>query len=227
MSEIVCPKCGKLQETSRSDYKYLESGLDNVIICDIEMIKCSCGEESALIPRILAVHKAIANCLFEKETQLTGKEIRFLRKEMGLKGRDFANLVSVDNATLSRWENGKTKPSVKADRLIRVLYAIKMKPAKELASITFKAISRGQSEIAIHVMTTKEEINLAFKRANYLFHKDIDVPILDFHERIYEWIGPTTLRVSLSLSKQMMIKNESTCFEEIAAADNYGYALAA
>lgn len=227
MSEIVCPNCGKSQETSRGNYRYLESGLDNVIICDIEMIKCSCGEESALIPGILAVHKAIANSLLEKETQLTGKEIRFLRKEMGLKGRDFANLVSVDNATLSRWENGKTKPSVKADRLLRVLYAIKMKPAKELASITFKAISRGQPETPIHVMATKEEINLAFKRANYGLYKDIDVPILDIQERIREWVGTAIFKASFRMSKQTIIKNESTCFEEIAAADNYGYALAA
>ena len=227
MTDLICPKCGKLQETSRSDYKYLESGLDNVLICDIEMVKCSCGEECALIPGILAVHKAIANCLLEKETQLTGKEIRFLRKEMGLKGRDFANLVSIDNATLSRWENGKTKPSVKADRLIRVLYAVKMKSAKELASITFKAISRGQSEIAIHVITTMEEINSAFKRTNYAFYKDIDVQIYNFHGRNYEWIGPTTIRVSLHSSEEMVIKNEITCFEEILAADNYGYALAA
>jgi putative zinc finger/helix-turn-helix YgiT family protein len=201
MSKLVCPKCGKLRETSRSDYKYLESGLDNVIICDIDMIKCSCGEESALIPRILAVHEAIANCLLEKETQLTGKEIRFLRKEMGLRGKDFANLVSVNNATLSRWENGKTTPSVKADRLIRVLYAVKMKPARELASITFKAISRGQSEIAIHVMTTRDKINLAFKRANYALYKDIDYPILDLYEK---------LEMGMSI-----------------VADNYGYALAA
>lgn len=201
MSEIVCINCAKSQETFRGDYKYLESGLDNVMICDIEMIKCSCGEESALIPRILAVHEAIANCLLEKETQLTGKEIRFLRKEMGLKGKDFADYVSVDNATLSRWENGKTKPSVKADRLIRVLYAVRMKSAKELASITFKAISRGQSEIAIHVMTTKEEINLGFKRANYVLYKDIDYLNLDFHEEI---------ETGMSIS-----------------ADNYDYALAA
>lgn len=121
MTELACPNCGKLQGTFRGDYRYLESGLDHVIICDVEIIRCSCGEESALIRGILAVHKAIANCLLEKETQLTGKEIRFLRKEMDLKGRDFANLVGVDNATLSRWENGKTKPSIKADRLIRVL----------------------------------------------------------------------------------------------------------
>jgi putative zinc finger/helix-turn-helix YgiT family protein len=201
MSEIVCPNCGKSQESFRGDYQYLESGLDNVTICDIEMIKCNCGDESALIPRILAVHEAISNCLLEKDTQLTGKEIRFLRKEMGLRGKDFANLVSIDNATLSRWENGKTKPSVKADRLIRVLYAIKMKPAKELASITFKPISRGQSEIAIHVMTAKKEINLAFKRANYALHKDTDYPILNLRDKLETGVP--------------------------IAADNYGYALAA
>lgn len=78
---------------------------------------------------------------------------------------------------------------------------------------------------------TEKDIQLALEKSNYAFYKDIDVPILDFHEkiyeRVYEWIGPATLRVSLKLSEQMMIKNESTCFEEIEAADNYGYALAA
>jgi putative transcriptional regulator len=155
MTEIACPSCGKLQGTSKGDYRYLESGLDNVIICDVEMIKCACGEESALIPAIIALHKAIANFLLEKETQLTGKEIRFLRKEMELRGKDFANMVGVDNATLSHWESGRTKPPIKADRLIRVLYAIKMKPEKELASSTFKAISRKPSKIPIHVMADR------------------------------------------------------------------------
>jgi putative zinc finger/helix-turn-helix YgiT family protein len=201
MSELVCPKCGKLQETSRSDYKYLESGLDNVIICNIEMIKCSCGEESALIPRILAVHEAIANCLLEKENQLTGKEIRFLRKEMGLKGRDFADLVNIDNATLSRWENGKTKPSVKADRLIRVLYSSKMKPTKELASILFNPISQRQSEISIHLIATKEGIIAVFKGPNYALYKDVDY-----------------------LFSDLIYKQET---EVSIAADNYVYALAA
>ncbi len=201
MNEMVCSNCGKSQETSRGNYRYLESGLDNVIICDIEMIKCSCGEESALIPRILAVHEAISNCLLEKETQLTGKEIRFLRKEMGLKGRDFADLVGVDNATLSRWENGKTKLSVKADRLIRVLYSVKMKPAKELASIKFKAISQGQSEIAIHVIITKEGVIAVFKGPNYALYKDVDYLILDLNDNIET--------------------------EVPIAADNYSYDLAA
>ena len=201
MTDLICPKCGKLQETSRSDYKYLESGLDNVLICDIEMVKCSCGEECALIPGILAVHKAIANCLLEKETQLTGKEIRFLRKEMGLKVSSFAVMVCLANANCTAGKMEKLNYVSWLTAFCRVLYAVKMKSAKELASITFKAISRGQSEIAIHVITTMEEINSAFKRTNYAFYKDIDVQIYNFHGRNYEWIGPTTIRVSLHSSE--------------------------
>jgi len=157
MSEIVCPNCGKLQATSKGEYKYLESGLDNVIICDVEMIKCECGVESALIHGILALHEAIAICLLEKETHLTGKEIKFLRKEMGLKGKVFANLVGIDNATLSRWENDKSKPSTRADRLVRFLYATKMKPekAEEIASITYKVSPPKQPKIPIHVMANR------------------------------------------------------------------------
>ncbi len=157
MSEMFCPRCGKVLETSRGDYKYLESGLDNVIICNVEMIKCDCGMESALIKGILALHEAIANCLLDKETHLTGKEIKFLRKEMGLKGKVFANLVGIDNATLSRWENNKSRPSARADRLIRFLYATKMKPekAEEIASITYKVSPVKQSSMPIHVMADR------------------------------------------------------------------------
>ncbi len=154
MTEMVCSHCGKVQEASRGNYRYLESGLDNVIICDVEMIECDCGEKSALIPRIIALHEAIADCLLEQETYLTGKEIRFLRKNLGLKGKIFANLVGVDNATLSRWENDKSKPSGRADRLIRFLCASKMKPekAEEIASLTFKASPPKQPKVPMHVM---------------------------------------------------------------------------
>lgn len=157
MTEMVCSNCGKLQEASRGNYRYLESGLDNVIICDVEMIECGCGEESALILGIIALHEAIANCLLEQETYLTGKEIRFLRKNLGLKGKIFAKLVGVDNATLSRWENDKSKPSARADRLIRFLYATKMKPekAEEIASITYKVSPPKQPQIPIHVMANR------------------------------------------------------------------------
>lgn len=159
MTEMVCSHCGKVQDSFRGNYRYLESGLDNVIICDIEMIECDCGEKSALIPRIIALHEAIADCLLGQETYLTGKEIRFLRKNLGLKGKVFANLMGVDNATLSRWENDKSKPSARADRLIRFLYASKMKPekAEEIASLTFKVPSPQHPQLPLHVIADRRK----------------------------------------------------------------------
>jgi len=158
MNKIECPSCGRMIETLEGDYQYLESGLDNVVLCGFEIIKCTCGEESVILPRILEIHNVIAECILEKKTQITGKEIRFLRKNMGLKGKIFANLVGVDHATLSRWENGKAIPSLRADRLIRFLYANKMKKpekAEELASRTFEAIRQGQPAIPIHVIADR------------------------------------------------------------------------
>jgi putative zinc finger/helix-turn-helix YgiT family protein len=159
MNEMECTHCGKVQESFRGNYHYLESGLDNVIICDVEMIECDCGEKSALIPRIIALHEAIADCLLGQETYLSGKEIRFLRKNLGLKGNVFANLVGVDHATLSRWENDKSKPSARADRLIRFLYASKKRPekAEEIASLTFKKYSSKQPKPPLHVLADTQK----------------------------------------------------------------------
>ena len=154
MTEMTCSHCGKVQEAFRGNYRYLESGLDNVIICGVDLIDCDCGETSAVIPRIIALHEAIADCLLEQDTYLSGKEIRFLRKNLGLKGKVFANLVGVDQATLSRWENDKSKPSARADRLIRFLYASKKKPekAEEIASLTYKTPPPDQPKPPLHLL---------------------------------------------------------------------------
>jgi putative zinc finger/helix-turn-helix YgiT family protein len=159
MNPIKCPTCGRMQETIKGDYQYRESGLDNVLICGIEIFNCkNCGEESALIPNILELHKTIAKCLLTQKRRLTGKEIRFLRKHMAMQGKVFAELIGVDNATVSRWENGKENPSDIADRCIRMFYAIIMnlhEEANELIKNIFPVITSGQPEIPISVMASK------------------------------------------------------------------------
>ena len=136
MREIQCPVCQEKHETFTGDYRYLESGLDNVIVCGIEIYRCSCGE-SALLPSPLALHDAIANCLLNQKESLSGQEIKFLRKRLSLSGRDFARHLGVDNATVSHWENGKDNPSELADRLIRLFYANRL-PAEERQKIWLK-----------------------------------------------------------------------------------------
>lgn len=119
---MKCPECGQTMIKGMRDYRYIESGLSNVILKNIPVYKCPCGNEMPEIRAIERIHQKIAEDLFRKPALLTGEEIRFLRKEMGLKAVELANILGVSKVTVSRWEN-QTKPiGVVSDRLIRLLY---------------------------------------------------------------------------------------------------------
>jgi transcriptional regulator with XRE-family HTH domain len=53
---------------------------------------------------------------------LSGADIRYLRKQLGLSARQWAVLLRIDSATLSRWENGEEPIGSQSDALIRLLY---------------------------------------------------------------------------------------------------------
>lgn len=118
-----CPKCDMTMERRKKQpYRYRESGLKNIVITVPARVCRNCGEIMPEIPNIKGLHSAIADCLFEKPAPLIGPEIRFLRKEMGMKAKDFASLVGVSAVTVSRWETGAEKIGHTADRLVRCLY---------------------------------------------------------------------------------------------------------
>jgi putative zinc finger/helix-turn-helix YgiT family protein len=150
MKEITCPNCSKNHETKLGEYHYTESGLPNVWLLGAEVFECECGERFAFIPCIRELHKLIARDIVTQENSLSGPEIRFLRKIMGLKAKDFANLVGVKNVTVSRWERGEINPPELTDRFIRLFYASTMNLpdiAQELASTTFHKPKRQQAQI--------------------------------------------------------------------------------
>lgn len=116
------------------------------------MFECDCGEKFAFIPCIQELHKLIAEALLKQEDQLSGREIRFLRKHMGLKAKDFANELGVRNVTVSRWESGDFPPSESLDRFIRLLYAARMglgEISMELVKEKFPKLKKGQKEAPI------------------------------------------------------------------------------
>jgi len=158
MTKHNCLRCGEVYQTRIGDYHYLESGLDSLWISGIEIYRCACGESGA-IPQPLKIHRAIAECLLQKETPLSGKEIRFLRKHMAMKAIDFAKLVGVDNATVSRWENEKDKPSDIADRAIRLFCAVRLgyKGAKQLIDDIFPKIDPQKQTIPIYIAADQLE----------------------------------------------------------------------
>ena len=71
------------------------------------------------------LHRSIAEMLVRKARALTGREIRFLRKNAGLPAKKFATLLQVSPEHLSRVENGHYKSLGRStDQLVRVIASL-------------------------------------------------------------------------------------------------------
>lgn len=122
-----CYSCKSEMKKTRMNYSYKESGLDNVVLKGITAYVCPrCGEVNPVIRNALAMHRRLAQAIVSKKSILSNRELIFLRKEMGIKAIDLAQIMGVSKVTVSRWENGKERISSVADRLVRTLYRLKI-----------------------------------------------------------------------------------------------------
>jgi putative zinc finger/helix-turn-helix YgiT family protein len=118
----VCPECGGNAKVVRKDYRFRESGLNNVFLKDIEVVACTkCRNESPRIPNHDDLMRTIAVALIDKPSELAGDEVRFLRKYLGEGGAAFAQLLGINRSHLSRVENGAMAISRQTDRLVRTV----------------------------------------------------------------------------------------------------------
>lgn len=137
---MKCPMCGTVMMSGRENFKYEASGLDYVTLVNIEVRRCGkCGEWEAVIPHMEGLHRVIARTIAKFPTRLRGDEIRFLRTYLGLSSADCAELLGVAPATMSRWENEKSKSemSLGFERMLRLMVfnrePIQSYPLSELA----------------------------------------------------------------------------------------------
>jgi putative transcriptional regulator len=115
--------CGNNMTTGKGNHGYIEARLDNVVLVGIPMHRCTaCGEVMPELKNIEKIHNSIAEALIKKSASLTGKEVRFLRKEMDKSAKDLAALLSVSPVTVSRWETGAEPVGIVSDKLVRMLY---------------------------------------------------------------------------------------------------------
>jgi putative zinc finger/helix-turn-helix YgiT family protein len=113
-------------ESSRENHRWDASGLLNLVLVDVEVRRCpNCGEQSVVIPRIEALHRALAMMLIRRPGRLGPREIRFLRKWLGWSGQEFAKHFGVAPTTVSRWESVETPTPMggTAERLLRLAVA--------------------------------------------------------------------------------------------------------
>jgi transcriptional regulator with XRE-family HTH domain len=113
------------EATVERPYRYDLSGLDNVFLAGITVYECPrCDIRVPVIPRIAQLHDVIAKGLLFKEGALSGREIRFLRKNAGMSAKEFARYIGIDSSHLSRIENGKLEHfSLATDKLARAVVA--------------------------------------------------------------------------------------------------------
>jgi transcriptional regulator with XRE-family HTH domain len=72
-----------------------------------------------LLSKINELTQIIASALVLKPSELTGKEIRFLRKYIGLTGEQFGRKLGLTKEHVSRIENEKLPVGAQTERLIR------------------------------------------------------------------------------------------------------------
>jgi putative zinc finger/helix-turn-helix YgiT family protein len=122
MKGMDCSNCGAPARVVHSTYELKEVGLKNVVLQGIEIVKCPmCKNEDPIIPNMNGLMRALALAVIEKPYRLTGEEVRFLRKYLGLTGEEFSRLIHVDKTTLSKWENNDDRIGDQSDRLVRLV----------------------------------------------------------------------------------------------------------
>jgi DNA-binding transcriptional regulator YiaG len=115
-----CSDCGSEARVERGTWRFRESGLDNVVLKGIEIVKCpACGNEEPILPNLDGLLRVIAVAIVTNRLPLTGPEVRYLRKYLEMSGDQFARILHTDKSTLSKWETGAVNIGSKSDLLIR------------------------------------------------------------------------------------------------------------
>ena len=101
-------------------YRYTECGLDNVLIEGVDLLVDNASERCVTIPNVNGLHRAIACGIVRRPSGMAGKELRFLRTEMGMTQAELAALVHREPLAVSRWERGEGTIDSNAEALIRL-----------------------------------------------------------------------------------------------------------
>lgn len=166
--DTTCYECGaKMKAKVIERYHYKESGLDNVYLRNILSFTCpDCKDTVVDIPAPVQLHIVLSLAIASKEGMLTGPEIRFLRKEVGMPSKSLAEKMGVDPVTLSRWENdsGDANKPKSSDRLVRMTFRVMMcERLDTLISYLERIISRAEV-----VSSTNKTINIDTEQMKFV-----------------------------------------------------------
>lgn len=102
--------------------RYRGCGLDNVYLVNgFRYMSLASGQEVLHIEDIPGLHRAIAEAIVDSPIDLDAKTFKFLRKEQDMSQRQLAEILGVEEQTVSNWERAKTPIPKYASLVLRTL----------------------------------------------------------------------------------------------------------
>ena len=116
------PRRKEFIATAEKPFHFVDCGLDNVYLIGIRYFQEPDGELVAEIPALTQLMQLIAHDIVTCPLDLSGNELRFLRKRLGKKATEFCKYLGIEPETLSRMENDKQPISAQVQKLARLSY---------------------------------------------------------------------------------------------------------
>ena len=101
-------------------YHYTESGLRNIWLMNGYVVKRTPYGETISIRDLEGLHRYVGSVI-ARQPGLSGPELRFLRKELGMSQRELAEFVGTSEQNVSLWERRGRIPQA-ADRIVKLAY---------------------------------------------------------------------------------------------------------
>ena len=101
-------------------YHYTESGLRNIWLVNGYVEKRTPYGKAVSIRDLEGLHEYIGSVI-ARQSNLSGPELRFLRKEMDMSQRELAEFIGTSEQNVSLWERRGRIPQA-ADRIVKLAY---------------------------------------------------------------------------------------------------------
>ena len=108
-------------EPAVKPFHYKMSGLDNVWLLNGFREEQTPYGRGIRVEDADGLNRVLAHAIVSDKASMNPKELRFVRKLMGLSQNGLSRLLGCSDQRIARWENGKTQIDPTAERLTRMI----------------------------------------------------------------------------------------------------------
>jgi putative zinc finger/helix-turn-helix YgiT family protein len=119
---MMCTECGKgrMEEIILPEHTEDLGGIKVKLIDTVRVHRCDkCDEQETEIPDLRGLARAVAIARALYPVQLSGKDVKFMRRALDMTQKKFAEAMEITPETVSRWEGGHQGTGGLAEKLVR------------------------------------------------------------------------------------------------------------